>query len=953
MRHLFGRSVILAALLPLSLSAIAQTPSVSANGWGVPATDVPADPAIRLGNLPNGMKYAIMRNGTPKGAASVRLRIGAGSLAEAENERGLAHFIEHMAFNGTTNVAEGEMVRILERQGLRFGPDTNALTGFDSTSYMLELPVADQARVDNALFLMREVASEVKFDPAAVDRERGVILGERRSREGFQLRQLIDQLGFTMPQALHARRLPIGTPQVLQTASAETMRALYRRYYRPENATLVVVGDIDPQAIEAKIKAKFADWRGVGPAGAKPAVGKIDFARPTAVDTFRNTNVATAVSVTVLRPYEEPIDTRAERRDSLLDSLGTAILSRRLTRLVNREDSPLIGASAGSGGFRDLAFSESLTVSAKDGAWADALAAAERELRSALANGFTAAELKRELARMETGFRTTAEQAGTRSNATLAATIAEASDDRAVLTNPAWRLAFFKEIQPTITLDAVNAAFREKWKGSAPLIHVSEKLPVTPAAIGMAWAEAQMRPLPAAVAAAADQAFAYEDFGQPGKVVSDTRIADLGIRTVRFANNVRLNIKKTDFEAGRVRFSVRMAGGQAALPQDKPGLNIMLSSLSTMAGTGRQSFEDIKEALAGRVYSAGSSVGPDAFSSGGATTPADLALQMKVSAAYLTDPGYRPEAAQRWSNIVPVIDKQFDSQPMSVFATRVPVILLNNDYRFGAPPAQALLQRNFAEARAAMTPLLADAPIEIGIVGDMDEDAAIAAVAASFGALPKRRDDGAIVDPRKVTLRADRSPIRLTHSGPADQALVAAFWPTDDDDDFRKEIGMGMLAQALDLMLTESIREQLGASYGVSVGSTMSDVYDDFGTLSASTVVAPDKIDEVEAAFDAATQSLRDKPIDQDLFNRVRAPILESLARSRRENGWWLGVAARAQGRAARLERVRQQEAIYAAMTPAELQRLAKQYLLPETLRRVRVVSVRTPNAGLITTAAR
>ena len=119
MRHLFGRSVILAALLPLSLSAIAQTPAFSANGWGVPATDVPADPAIRLGTLPNGMKYAIMRNGTPKGAASVRLRIGAGSLAEAENERGLAHFIEHLAFNGTTNVAEGEMVRILERQGLR------------------------------------------------------------------------------------------------------------------------------------------------------------------------------------------------------------------------------------------------------------------------------------------------------------------------------------------------------------------------------------------------------------------------------------------------------------------------------------------------------------------------------------------------------------------------------------------------------------------------------------------------------------------------------------------------------------------------------------------------------------------------------------------------------------------------------------------------------------------
>src|SRR5690348_14605803 len=163
-----------------ALATTAPSSKAAANGWGVSLTDVTPDPSIRYGTLPNGMKYAIMQNATPKGAASVRLRFGFGSIAESEKERGLAHFIEHMAFNGSTHVGEGDMVKMLQREGLAFGADTNATTDFDTTTYMLELPKSDDEHVDSAMFLFRELASELKFDPAAVDRERGVILGEER-----------------------------------------------------------------------------------------------------------------------------------------------------------------------------------------------------------------------------------------------------------------------------------------------------------------------------------------------------------------------------------------------------------------------------------------------------------------------------------------------------------------------------------------------------------------------------------------------------------------------------------------------------------------------------------------------------------------------------------------------------------------------------------------------------
>jgi len=190
----------LALLLAGSIFAgAAPALAQQANGWGVSLTDVTPDASIRYGVLPNGMKYAIMRNALPRGAAAVRLRFEFGSIGERDDERGLAHFIEHMAFNGSTHVPEGEMVKILERKGLKFGPDTNAVTGFDTTTYMLDLPKTDDDTVDTALMLFREVASEVKFDPAAVDRERGVVLGEKRVRDTYQLHQLMDALSHPAP----------------------------------------------------------------------------------------------------------------------------------------------------------------------------------------------------------------------------------------------------------------------------------------------------------------------------------------------------------------------------------------------------------------------------------------------------------------------------------------------------------------------------------------------------------------------------------------------------------------------------------------------------------------------------------------------------------------------------------------------------------------------------------
>ena len=933
-----SRPLLLAGLLSLALPISPVAAQSAANGWGIPLTDVPADPAIRLGRLPNGMKYAVMRNATPKGGASLRLHFAFGSLGENERERGLAHFVEHMVFNGSTRVEEGEFVKSLERLGLKFGPDTNALTGFDSTVYVLDLPQTDESRLDKALFLFRESVSEVKFDPAAVERERGVILGERRARESYQLHQQVDRLRFTLPLAPYADRLPIGSSEITRSATADDLRNLYRRYYRPEFATLVFVGDADPDQVEAKIKAAFSDWRGVGPAGASMPRGRVDLNRPAGIDTFYNLNVPTSVSLTMMRPWSDPVDSRAERRRLLVQSLGTSILSKRLTKLVNVPGSVLLGGSAGNGDWRDAALTSAISVTAKDGAWREALSAAEQELRRALTYGFTDAELKRELANVAGLRRQTADQAETRRSDALASIIVSTIDERDFITTPAWRLEEFNATAPGITLAEVNAEFRKAWTGSAPLIHVSDKKRVGNQEIAAAFDQSRKVAV-AQTGSDAATSFAYDQFGPAGKVVEDRTIEDLGIRTIRFANDVRLNIKRTDFEKGRVRYNVRLAGGQLVMPRDKPGLAMMLNMISAVSGTRKHSLEDIKDLLAGRIVQAGFSVGADAFVAAGATTAEDLALQMKLSAAYFVDPGFRPEAESRWANAVPVMDKQINSQPASVLEAKLPFALFD-DGRFGVPDAAVLGSRNVTEARTLLAAAATDAPIEIGIVGDVNEQLAIDAVANSFGTLPPRAGLApATIAGKAVAIRDDRRPLTLYHQGPADQAMVAAIWPTDDDKDYRKVIGMSLLASILELELSETVREQLGATYGVNVDSAMSDTFTGLGTVMVNAIVSPKQADEVEAAILTAARNLRDKPISDDLLLRARSPAIERVTRETRENGYWLAYVSRAQGQAARLDRIRQRQKIYESFTPAELQQLAKAYLTDDRVRRIQVLS--------------
>jgi zinc protease len=949
-RHLYIVSTLaLAIAAPLQTVAHAQTDAPAApetnapatkTAWGHTSPDIKGDISIRYGVLANGMKYALQKNETPKGSASVRFRINVGSIAEADNEQGLAHFLEHMAFNGSKNVPEGEMVKILERQGLSFGADTNAYTSFDETVYQLDLPKTDDKTVDTALLLMRETGSELTIAKAAVERERGVVLSEKQFRNSPQLRQIEQQFKSNFPNTPFGKRFPIGTEEVLKTAPAERVKAFYQRYYRPENATLVIVGDFDVDAVEAKIKSKFSDWKGVGEAGAPMNRGTIDFARPTVINTFNDPAISNTVEVEIYRPYVRKDGSLEKSKLDLTKALASAIVGRRFSKLAQEKGAKVVGGGLSLSPIFEILEQTSLSVIPQEGDWKEGLAAGEQELRRALQYGFTQAELDEAIATLDTLLRDAEAQANTRPSALLADAIFRTVSDKSIVTTPKTDLETYEAIKPALTLNAVNDYFRKAFAALPNVITVVTKTPIEnpQAAIFAALQESSSVAVTAPVTEKT-KAFAYDNFGKSGKVAKDKSIVDLGIRTITFANNVRLSIKKTDFETGQVHYGLRFGNGLLTVGQDKGSLPIFMSNMMSVGGLKAHSFDELQTILAGKKATPGLGVSADSFGTSGVTTPTDFALQMKLLAAYMTQAGYRSEADTVWQNNVKIFSINLDSLPQAVAGTQVPRILASGDTRFGIGTGEELAARNIGEVKAILDPIANSAPIEIAIVGDIDEAAAIKAVADSFGALPKRQLASPVsASARAVSFPKDRSTVMLTHKGKADQGMLQAYWPTTDNKDQKADIIRELTAEVLGSLLLDEVREKLGATYSPQAFSDSSDNFTGYGFLGTSIIAAPDKMDEISSAIKRVAKMMRDAPVDEDVLLRARKPIQERLQKQERENGAWLGLVNIAQSEPEKLDRRRKRDGIFAAVTVADIQAAAQQYLKDGEELEIRIV---------------
>ncbi len=931
--------------LVVAIAAVPRPAPAAPPVFAQETSDLKPDPAAIWGRLPNGLRYVILANKEPKNRASLRLVVGSGSLYETDAQQGLAHYLEHLSFDGSTHYAPGTLIEYFQRLGMSFGGDTNAYTTFDATVFMIELPDTQAATLAEGLQVFGDYAGGLLLEAKSVDKERGIILAEKRTRDSVEYRTSVAESRFLLADSLFPKRMPIGQAEIIEKAQRPQFVDYYDAWYRPDNLAVVAVGDFDPAVMEAKIKDEFTPLKARAPERAQPDLGRIPAAPGLHVGFHPEPEAShVTISLQTVTPYAGEPDTAANRLKYLPRDLAFQMLTRRLSILAKKEGAPFTYGFATASERYDFYRNMAVDLTCKPENWRGALTVAEQELRRALEYGFQPAELEEARSAFLNNLEQSARSASTRRSEDLAGELVQCLLHDEVFTHPEADLALYQPALEKITVDDCQRAFREAWSADQRYLFVAGNLDLgkeaTPpektlsAAYDASHAVALQPPEKLAT-----DAFAYTKFGPAGTVAHQEVVPDLDVHLVQFANGVRLNLKKTDFEANTIHVRLRLGTGRLTEPAAaEPGLALLTNLTFIAGGLGRHSIDDLQRLFAPKTVGLNFNVGDDAFVLGGTTNRQDLLAQLQLLTAYVVDPGYRPEALRQARKVMDQMYTRFAHTPAGPMQTEIPRLLASGDPRFGLPEQSVAMSRTLDEVRAWLGPQLAGGAIEIAIVGDLDVDATIADVAQTLGALAARQAKPALAAARAVSF-PEPFARNLAVTTEIPKGLVTVFWPTTDARDVKVARRLSLLGQILSDRLRVKVREQMGDAYSPQAFSAPSDTYTHYGFMIAQITVDPAQAQKVVDTVLAIGADLQKNGVTDDELERARKPILTSLRESARTNGYWLNnVVGSCQEFPERLDWCRTRYSDFEGMTKAEIDQFAAHYLDPARTFRVEVL---------------
>lgn len=929
--------VAASAMTASGASAIAVQTDVDRQSiapWPQEQSDLMPDPAIQFERLPNGFRYLLLENRHPEDRVSLHLVIDAGSLNETDDQQGVAHFLEHMLFNGSTNFPPGQLVRYFQSIGMQFGNDANAHTGFDETVYDLVLPSGDTQSLTQGLLVMHDYAMGALLLEEEVKRESGVILAEMRSRDSAGYRTFKQTLGFELPDHLVSKRLPIGKADVIRHADRDLLKSFYDGWYRPELMTLVMVGDFSASTAERLVEERFSTFSARAPLPELPETGTVDHDGLEVFYHHEPGQGGTTVGIEVVRLYDRAPDSLAHRRRQMVRELADRIVQNRLDSRLKSPDAPYTSAAVGSGVYLNrIRYAE---ISADSGAqnWRQTLAAIEQELRRALLYGFTESELTRVKKERLKSLDNAAREAPTRDSTTLARQFIRDLGSQRVIQSPEQEQLTLAPMIDAASLVEVHRAFRENWPeshrlvmltGDAELPHSSSKTPewlIRDTFLASAGTVVHP-PLPETTST-----FPY--LPEPdalGAIVFREVVEDLGITRLQFENGVWLNLKRTDFKTNEVKANLIFGRGQSSEPVALPGLSLLAEATVDESGLGAMDTDELERALAGRSTSVDFEIAETHFSLSAKSVSEEAELLFQLIHAHLMDPGFREEALalarERLSQDYQSYKRSVEGM-MRIEGLR---LLAGGDSRFGIPPLERLQAVRLDHVREWIAPQLTAAPLEMSIVGDFDEDEVIGLARRYLGSLPKR---GRPADARRGDLPflPTGRTYRIEVDSRIAKALVVAAWQTEDFWDIKRTRRLSVLADIFSERLRERIREKLGASYSPYAFNRASRAYPGYGVFQAYVNVAPDQDQIVLNEVKAIARNLAGNGVAPDELARAIDPILTSIKEMRQTNGYWLNsVMTGSQGHPQQLEWARSFTGDYAAITAEELGALAALYL--------------------------
>jgi zinc protease len=891
------------------------------------------DARVTFGALDNGLRYAILPNKQPANNVSIRYLVLAGSLVEEENQLGLAHFLEHMAFNGTRHYAPEELMKELQRFGLRSGADSNAATGFDTTVYQLDMPDNSDEALNKGFEVFRDFADGLILDPAEIDKERGIILSELRDRESAGRRAYLAYQKFLFGGARFTQRWPGGDEDIIKSAPRAAFLDFYQKWYRPENSVIVVVGDIEADQVVGIIAKHFNDFTTIGEAGVKPKTpGFIpDHLRGGG---FYDADLASQMVTMIQKLPDTPSPPSLELlRLSVIEDFAFSMLNNRFREKSLAGTAPYTSAGASNSGQTGYANLYGINATVQKQDWQGALSAIEQEVRRAVDFGFTTQEYKEELADYIEAFKIGMRTAETRRSPGLASQLVGTIADNQVFTHPRDDQALIMGFIGTISLEIINARFKEIWAGD-PLLYTSGNLKIENVEDSLLGVWKASRDIP--VEAKRQEAlgtFAYTQFGNPGTVKSRQQVDDLGFTMIEFENGVKASLKVTDYNKDTFGIMVNFGNGRLSMPKNKPGLHIYSESAFPLGGLGAHTLTEIDRLFTGTSVSSGSvgfSIGDDRFWLSGGATNNDADNLLNLMTAFLTDPGYRPEAATLLARNLDRWYQQMAVSPRGAWSLDIVRQIHNGDTRFGVPSRAEFDQLTLDDMKNWISPAFKNAPLEVSVVGDFDMETMITTLGRTLGSL--KRDAVAAPVPssalKVIFPTTTKGPSLFTHKGEDNQTQINVLWPTTDSLDIRQSRTLSLAREVLTSQLDKILREQEAVTYTPSVSSNQSRVFKDYGYFNASVTTTPELADKVAGRILDIADQLANNPIETDSFKRAQQPILESLERSEKTNGYWMQrVLARAWSDPKSLINVRRLRADIETITPGEVGKVLKTFM--------------------------
>ena len=852
---------------------------------------IPTDPDVKVGKLPNGLTFYIRKNAEPKNRAELRLVIRAGSVLETDAQQGLAHFMEHMEFNGTKNFPKNELVNFLQSSGVRFGADLNAYTSFDETVYQLPVPTDSANVFEQSMQILEDWAHNASLDSVEIDKERGVILEERRLGQGAQQRLRDKWFPLVLNNSIYANRLPIGKEDVLKTFKPALLRQFYHDWYRPDLMAVVAVGDFDVAKVEAMIREKFGRIPAVASAKPRPEFAIAPHKDTKVVIVTDNEQPNTVIQIIYKRP-EIKERTLSDLRASLERSLFNAMLGNRIQELTQKADPPFVYGASNYGSFLGNLDAFTSFAVARDGDVQRAIKAVLDENARVKKFGFTTTELARAKNDLLTGVEQAYKERDKTRSASYVNEYVQNFTDGDPYVNTGFYYQFVRQNLAGLSLKAINALVNQfiTNENRAVVITAPEsakaKLPTVAEVIGY------INNAGTDVTAYVDQTLnkpLLPTMPTPGPVVNERKIADIGVTEWTLKNGVRVVLKPTDFKNDQILFTGTSFGGTSLYDLNDFMSARFASTLVTLGGIGAFNQIQLGKFLAGKSVSVSPYISELSEGISGQATPRDLETALQLTYSYFTQVRRDPDVVKGFlSNQRSFLQSQLATlTPAKVFQDTVQVTLGNhNPRRLPLKPAD-LDKIDLDRAVTIYNERFANAgDFTFFFVGNYDEKTLRPLVEKYLGSLPATgkneqfNDLGIRIPAGQISKTVykgvdPKSTVQLIFSGPF-------VWSTENTTQ------VDALAEALEIKLIETLREEESGVYGVSASGSYSKYPVPRYTMRINFGCAPENVEKLITSTMATIDNLKKNGADAKDIAKFKAESQRETENQLRDNNFWL-----------------------------------------------------------------